>query len=332
MTKKTLSILTLLTVFYSCTNTDDSLNTFTQGELNYDWTVPKISIVGKFNPFTLAENPSFTKVKTISNISDNELVALISINNEIRVYPYKYISFYECINDNINTHKFALTYCPRTQSTVCWDRNFKSETFVLRASGYLFKENLVAYDTTSNTYWSQMLLKCIKGKYADEENTTFNVIETTWKTASNYFPEALVFTDKSIKKNQKIINLKKDTKFYGIINNSFNSNEKAFLYKYKEFENGIKLYTKSINSRQNIIIGGKRHHFITSFINDSNAVFSPVQNKFPIVMKDDKGNSWDIFGVAISGSRKGVQLASNKSYVALEWAWKKFYTDLIFNE
>ncbi len=47
-------------------------------------------------------------------------------------------------------------------------------------------------------------------------------------------------------------------------------------------------------------------------------------------MKDDQNNKWNVFGVAVSGPRKGDQLNSKTSFKALWWAWQTFYDDFNF--
>ena len=50
-------------------------------------------------------------------------------------------------------------------------------------------------------------------------------------------------------------------------------------------------------------------------------------------MSDTEGNTWDIFGNAVSGPRAGEQLARTTSYTAMWFAWAAFFenTELHFN-
>lgn len=334
---KPILYLFILSIIISCSTepNDSSLNSGTDPNA---WTIPSGNIVtGAFNLFPLVENPSYSKVGEV-NISDDALVAVIHFNDEIRVYPYQYIALYESVNDNLHGNNFAITYCPITKSALCYNRTFENETLTLRGSGYLYNNNLIAYDEESETYWSQMLSICIKGKYAEKKIETFNVIETKWNTVKQYFEFADVFTNKSvkssnpnaIKKLQK--NITDGESIYGIVNDRLAIDKQIHIYRYDEFENGSKLYEKQIGSEKIIIVGNKEHHYITSYVKDNTANFSVIPNSFPIIMEDNNGNIWDVFGKAISGPRKGDQLRSPNSFVALGWAWKAFYTDFVFNE
>ena len=119
---------------------------------------------------------------------------------------------------------------------------------------------------------------------------------------------------------------------YGILNKRVNTSSEIHIFKYNEFENEIKIYQPRINAGKLIVIGSKEHHFMTSYINDNNSIYTPIQGSFPIVMEDNNGNEWDLFGMAVSGPNKGHQLESPVGFVALGWAWRDFYSDFVFNE
>lgn len=342
--KKTYFLLTILAInlFYSCSSgsSNGGINEIEPSPIVFDWTVPIGTVLGSFNLFPLAENPILTKASDVTFITGNSKVAMIGIGNEIRVYPYRFISTFECVNDKIGVNNFALTYCPITQSAISWDTNFRGQTFTLRSSGYLHHDNLIAYDSKSESYWSQMLSKSIKGQYSNESISTFNVIETTWSTVEKYFPNAMVFTNTSIPSNKtnSISNKTSGTNdiidgenIYGIVDTSFKDETEISIFKYEEFAGSIKIFEKFIDTKKIIIVGNQENTFITSYINDSDATFTPIQNSLPIMMEDSNGNTWDMFGNAISGPRKGVQLKSPNGFVALGWAWKAFYQKFVFN-
>jgi hypothetical protein len=54
---------------------------------------------------------------------------------------------------------------------------------------------------------------------------------------------------------------------------------------------------------------------------------SPVQQSFPVIMKDNNGSHWNIFGEAVDGPRKGEKLQIPTAYSALFWAWEGVFED-----
>jgi hypothetical protein len=56
--------------------------------------------------------------------------------------------------------------------------------------------------------------------------------------------------------------------------------------------------------------------------------FEVVQNDLPVIMKDQEGNYWDVFGFATQGPRIGSRLSSVKSYTGYWFAWADFFPGL----
>jgi len=332
------SVASLLVFFLSCSPSDinTDINDPDPGNSSnpeFKWIVPSGDINGSLNPFPLALNPSLKKVGDVDFLADDALVAIISFGKEVRVYPYQYMNRFESVNDEMDGINFAMTYCPITKSGLCWDRNFRNEEFVIRASGYLYIDNLIAFDEKTDTYWSQMLAKCIKGKYSGERNKTYNFIETTWKTVKENFKNAKVFTSTSA--GSKTASNKSDLTdaegVYGILNPFFTPDlekgEAVYFYRYELFENKTRIFTNRISNNDIVVVGNEDLHFISSFIVGDKDTFKAVQNLFPVVMEDAENNKWDVFGVAVEGPRKGQQLESLTGFVASWWAWQLFYDD-----
>jgi len=337
--KQLFLFLILIGTVYSCSgdSVEIPVSNTTPPVDNQGWSVPVGLINGSDNPFALAKDPVLFAVKDIEFISDDLLVAALTMGSETRIYPYHYISKFESVNDQIGNISYSMTYCPLTQSALVINRDFKNVNFTLRASGYLLHDNVILWDEGSESYWSQMLVQCIKGPYKDEFNETFNFVEMPWKTVRQNFPDAKVFSNTSISENNANItssktDVAKGDLVYGIIGQETGKSNKIFIYHFDDFENETVLYTPNISGKSTIVIGDQKHHFITSYINDSTVSFEAIQDQFPIVMKDSDGNIWNVFGQATDGPRKGDQLRSHTGFFALLWAFEEFYDDLTFVE
>lgn len=321
----------VLTTFFSCSNSTSEDITETL-DIKYEWNVPLNDIVGNFSPFPSAENPILSPIDLVEGLNDNSTVAIIAFNGEINIYPLSYIQPYETVNDQIANNSFTVSYCPITESTIAFNRNHTNQLLTFRASGFLYKENLVMYDSATESFWSQILLKNIRGPFESETLTTFTMFETTWKTAKTYFPSAKVFTNKSIvssKTNKSLEHINNNERVFGLIDNISNKSSKVFIYQYSQFENGIQIYNSGFTSDK-IVIGSKELRFITAFKNENKSTFTVVQNEFPVIMIDNLGNKWNIFGIVVSGPNKGDKLQTATSFVAAWWAWEEFYTNFSF--
>jgi len=331
-------LVTLL--FISCSKDGDSNDIPDQniGLDTYEWIIPTSEITGSDHAFPFAEYPLLSPVSDVQGLKDDDVVVLVSFKEEIRVYPYKFISPFEVVNDEMDGLEYAVTYCPVTESGFCADNTGSNHTFSLIASGFRFKENLVSLDAKSNSYWSQMLMKCVKGKFENQFQKTLPMVETNWKIVQTYFPEARVFTTGSIAEKGAVTTKKVeddigiDERVLGILEISGIEDTGARIFRKSDFNSGITLYQKLISSKNSIIIGSVDFDFMVSFTDDQGTSFTPIQNAFPIIMKDNSGSEWSVFGIAQNGPRKGEQLSVTQSYIASWWAWKEFYNDFTFNE
>ncbi|SDW22415.1 Protein of unknown function [Lutibacter oricola] len=314
-------------LFISCSESNS--NEFSETIQPKEWAVPLNDLVGDLNPYELVVNPTLKSISNI-NLNDNAEVIIVSINNTTKIYPLTSIHQYECINDIIDSEKYIVTFCPKTNSTIVIKANISNKPITLRASGILYKENLVLFDENSNSYWSQMLLYGIKGTYTNESFTIAPFLETTWKTAKTYFPDALVFSNSNNKQSKNLNSISNSEKVFGVINNTVKTSNVS-IFKYSDFGDEIKIYNSSITNNTKII-GSQKLNFITSYSNENTFNFTPILNEFPIIMKDEFGNKWNVFGKAVSGPNIGTQLKPSISFNAEWWAWKNFYDDFNFIE
>lgn len=156
-------------------------------EIEASWSVPKNEVLGPYYPFPLVTNSSFVSVNEV-NYPQNHLTTLISLGpNELRAYPNGFVAKYEVINNTFENKKYALTHCPITSSTICFDRLIDGNPITIKASGYLFKNNLMPTDIETGSIWSQMLIRGVSGTYDRIIPNTYNAIETDWETVKTHF-------------------------------------------------------------------------------------------------------------------------------------------------
>lgn len=278
-------------------------------------------------PFAFIDNPSFKKVDEIENVIDNDLVLLFSYNGKLKVFPYIYLNYSEVVNDKIDDLEYVATYCPQTKSGICFNKNIGYKSLNLFASGFLFKDNLVLTSKEENVFWSQMLLTGIKGGQKFLDIHDLFSIETTWKTIKEHFPEAQVYYHNLLNRGEVIkdnsITKAKSTKFFGIVNAGIENTVEVFPYtNFKQF----KIEKLVVNGRKTIIVGDETKNIFTSFYEPIEENLE-VDNDFPIVLKDSKGNRWNVLGEAIEGPKKGTKLASPSFFHAELWAWNFFYNN-----
>ena len=277
-------------------------------------------VTGQLLPFELIQNPGHFRANEIDYLDDNELVFISKISGSVFAYPLRFMGV-EVVNENTDGVLTAVTYCPLTRSAIAWNRVLGSDTLLLTASGYLLRDNLMPLDLNSGSIWSQMRLVGMRGKHNKMIVETVPLFETSWKTVKVYFPDAAVFTSGSMQKSASEVNNYSSGEAFTGRQFGILSRDNVELFNADLFSSGIKLYMTIIQPGGNVVVAGSSdHHYIAAF--RTSYTMQPVQSEFPIIMRDETGTSWNIFGEAVEGEREGEQLESPVFYIAADWAWE----------
>jgi hypothetical protein len=144
------------------------------------------------------DNPKFTSANG-AGLGDSDLVLGLEINGDIRAYPLRIMVWHEIVNDNVGGMPVAVTYCPLCFTNQVFKRavvdDGNNNTVVeFGTSGKLYNSNLVMYDRTSESLWSQALGQGIAGKYAGVklERVPFDL--AYWKDWKELHPQSKVLS------------------------------------------------------------------------------------------------------------------------------------------
>lgn len=113
-------------------------------------------------------NPKFIPYSQ-SKISDTTRGILINIGNQQKFYPYNILAYHEIVNDNINDTYYSVTFCPLCDSGIVFNRKVNTEILQFGVSGLLYESNLLMYDTSTDSLWSQAKRTAVVGDYAGTE-------------------------------------------------------------------------------------------------------------------------------------------------------------------
>ena len=318
---RNISIILVCLFVLSCSKNDS-----TSQNQQSDWLVDEADITGLLSLYPLVLNPEFTPISN-SSLSDNTLVGVVNFGSAIRVYPYSYMSTVEIVNDEYNGQKYAFSYCPITKSSVA----FKREQ-AFRASGYLYKENLTPWDEATESIWSQMLLKGIRGPEKNRMLNTIPVLETKLGTIRDYYPNAKIIVTNSDSNrapdppddddtdNDNVPNVGELA--YGILDGGGNVD----IFRFSDFSNSSILKV-TIQGQDYIVYGNLSKHVFNAFKVSNADNFEALTGEFPYVVEDGNGIKYDILG----RGNNGTNLEKPKyAYVAIWRAWDDFFDDFIF--
>lgn len=292
------------------------------------------------------DEPKFISPAKADFISDEDLVIGVRMGDEVHCYPHNILNWHEIVNDFMDDEYIAINYCPLTGSGMAWDRMIDGKLTTFGVSGLLYNSNVIPYDRTTRSAWSQMKQVCVNGELLKKHASTYQVMETTWATWKKLFPDSKVVSTETgmnrdyysypygeYRENKEIyfdVDVESDTlhpkeRLFGIVDG-----DNAKCYRFNNFKNGIRILSDTAFGKEIIVVGSERDNFAMAFENTAKTVFKPYTKQVPGVMQDAEGNVYDPFGYCIEGNKKGSRLTPVNGFIAYWFAWYAFYPDVQF--
>lgn len=111
------------------------------------------------------DNPVFEDVGAAGEwLTDPDPVLVVDLDGDTRAYPLAIMTFHEIVNDEVAGEPLVVTYCPLCNSGLVFERTVDGEVLDFGTSGRLWNSNLVMYDRSSRSLWSQFTGEAIVGE------------------------------------------------------------------------------------------------------------------------------------------------------------------------
>ena len=348
----TFSVLLLLFTISACETNSVSGGNFGGIDIDtdVDWLVPEHQVLdggpGK-DGIPPIENPKFTTASEVDFIPDERRIIGMVKGGEVVGYPVQILDWHEIVNDD---SQITITYCPLTATGIAWNPQ-QGPSF--GTSGLIFRNNLIAYDRRTETLWSQMRLRAINGEHLGASINPLNVLDTTWETWKKLYPDSKVMNTSTghvreynsyaygreynttdgiivfplIHKTD--VRLPDKARVHGVfIDEDLDEQSTVRLYEVSKFDSGIEVVHDSIEGEEFVIIGSSGYSFAIAYKMFTDGVdleFEAVQGELPVVMVDQEGTKWNIFGEAVEGPGTGRRLRPAKSYSGFFFAFRELF-------
>ncbi len=297
------------------------------------------------------DDPKFAPTSSINYMADNDLILAINVNGEIRGYTHPVLDWHEIVNDVVGGVELAITYCPLTGTGSAWNRRINNEVTTFGVSGLLYRNNLIPYDRKTDSNWSQIRLDCVQGPLRDTEIETTPMIEMPWRTWKKMFPNEQVLTASTgfnrsygvypygsyrTNHNQLLFpvgddddRLPRKERVLGLIVGG-----DARVYTFGAVSDGVTVRRDQFRGKSVVLIGSKSDNFMIAY-HVPDHLSSLQFEGLPIfeggvIMQDDQGNQWDVFGIARSGPNAGEALEKLDICIGYWFSFGAFYDPEIF--
>lgn len=298
------------------------------------------------------ENPNFGKASDISDFQANRRIAALRIGEELRAYPHQIMDQHEIVNHQVDGRSVTLSFCPLTGTSIGVDRDQTGGEIEFGVSGLLFRNNLIMYDRNTGSTWSQMQLRSVGGEFSGTDAEIIQVIETTWGQWKEMYPDSDVLTrDTGFGNNYEIFvygsdyttnhssilfpirnednRLQRKERVHALLPAEANEESDVKAYPLSSFGPGMTLIEDEYMGKNVLLVGSEDLDLVSSFRLitpfENELELEAVDGELPIVMRDQHGNGWDIFGYAIEGPNEGERLTSARGYTGYWFALADFY-------
>jgi len=140
-------------------------------------------------------HPKFTTLAAaLSEFPEQGFGILVQIGSTVRYYPFSILTYHEIVNDTIEGQPVLITFCPLCGSAIVFDSRVDSETLGFGVSGKLYESNLLMYDKTSESLWSQILGEAVVGDKTGKKLTVLLSQMLTFAEVAQKYPQAEVLS------------------------------------------------------------------------------------------------------------------------------------------
>ncbi len=268
------------------------------------------------------DNPKFVKAKDAQFVSDDELVIGLKLNGQTKAYPLFILVWHEIVNDKFGETPVAITYCPLCFTTQVFDRTVNNKETEFGTSGKLYNSNLVMYDRSTDSMWSQALGKAIVGELTGNDLNTIPFDLSKWSDWKTSYPDTLVLTtDTGFSRpygSDPYGDYYTDSQIiFPVKNLDDRMRPKEIILGFHD-ENSFKAYKLSDVESKKIINDeiGEQNLVLVSVFPYTVHVFDRMVDGQPLEFTHDgsklidkqTGSEWSFDGVAVSGTLQGKQL------------------------
>ncbi len=138
--------------------------------------------------------PKMISVADANQLHGSDRVVGLVVEGEPRAYPLLILERHEVVNDELGDKQFVVTYCPLCDSAVVMNRRVGGRTLEFGVSGLLYKSNLLLYDRTTESLWTQIGAASVSGEYAGTSLSLLPFEVTTWSEWVNRHPTTKVLS------------------------------------------------------------------------------------------------------------------------------------------
>lgn len=138
--------------------------------------------------------PKFVNAKHNNYLHDDDWILGINIDGIARAYPILIMNWHEVVNDHSQATPLAITFCPLCGTGMAFISGSKHAPESFGVSGLLFQSDVLLYDRSSESLWSQIMRKAVAGKKAGQQLQQVPLAHMRWHEWRKRHPDSLIMS------------------------------------------------------------------------------------------------------------------------------------------
>jgi hypothetical protein len=136
--------------------------------------------------------PRFVGADQAMFLADEDRVVGVANASVSKAYPVRILNWHAVVNDSLDNHPIAVTFCPLSGSAVVFRRRMHGDAYTFGVSGRIYEGNLLLYDHETNSLWSQLAGIALTGDRMGERLRVMPSVLTRWEEWVDVHPSTLV--------------------------------------------------------------------------------------------------------------------------------------------
>ena len=125
-------------------------------------------------------DPAVMAAEAATFLRPDDRVLGVEWHGQARAYPIQILNWHEVVNDRVGGAPIAVTYCPLCGTGMVFDANHEGTRVTFGVSGLLYNSDVLLYDRTTESLWSQLGMEAVAGPRVGDRLTWLPVAHTTW--------------------------------------------------------------------------------------------------------------------------------------------------------
>jgi hypothetical protein len=140
------------------------------------------------------DRPQFIHASENQLLKPDSLVIGIELNGISRAYPIAILNWHELVNDTIGSSAVVVSYCPLCGTALVFDATMADDQLQFGVSGLLYNSDLLLYDRTTESLWSQITGEAISGPMKGNRLRLLPAVLTRWQRWQTEHPDTQILS------------------------------------------------------------------------------------------------------------------------------------------